>query len=307
MGQSLGAKITQQQAMSKLDPQNQFDQQPLNGLSYNLGREIEPSKSDLSIPSNSSQATKEIEKREKPVNKWNTHSPLTKIPVRQRTPSLDFDFDDELDVKKMEKPSEHVKKSEPNLENSFENLLKSDVTKKTERKHANSEQPVMAKKPSALSAFKDLLDDEEIESLLGKESPSKSRLPHTKTNSRGSDTSLKKRGYGFQQPSRFSPEKRVIPGIGTNRSKPFRPSGLSKLDQKHSANELNTNNNANENAYPTQTHLKDTNRRPLAHKNDVFWSNLFGDESKKKEDSSHILPSIGNTQPFQTTKQAKYV
>ena len=321
VGQSLGPKITQQQAMVRMHEQNQFANlpKPTNQPSYdNLTKKAEqvlqkehhhPEEKTISLP----HAT---QKPEKSYSKWNKASPLTKVAAVEQSLSSDFDFDD-YDEKLSEKPKKKQGIAEPKKLSSFENMLRDfgveAAPKKTDSKTNEIRRISPIQKPSPLSTFKDLLDDEELESLLGKESPSKSRLPHsrTKLNSREKEGSgLKTKGYSYQ-PTRFSPEKRhgALPGLAG--SKPPRAEGLTRLQQHQQrfsrGHDLNKNNNANENdifqfgALHNQTPTKENGRRSLRARNEAFWSNLLDEPSKK------TLPDIGHniTQPFQPSKQKK--
>ena len=250
----------------------------------------------------------------KTYSKWDKTSPITTVPAAavQKSSSSDFEIDD-FEIKPTQK-QQQKKLSATKNKDSLETMLKDfEVEPKLKQDHLALR---LEQKPSPLSTYKDLLDDEELESLLGKESPSKSRLPHSRTKLGSPEgKGQKKKNYTYQ-PSRFSPEKRhvALPSIGS--SKPPWADGHAKLHHQQRFGKgqefnINNNTNVNENApvgnQPSPANRKDSGRKPLVNRNDAFWSNLFGSEQKKKTDSPKLLPDIGSTRTYPLTKHTRYV
>ena len=302
--------------MIKLHEQNQFgnlpkpQNVPSNENHYQKAEAVQPKQAV--VPSESLTKVTGSPQHVKPLNKWHQNSPITKVAAAEQS-SSEFEFDENV----LSNPILHKKSSETDVKKpSIENILKDFGIKPAQEKRSDhkieeSGRPSPKQKPSPLSTYKDLLDEEDLESLLGKESPSKSRLPNsrTKLTSREKDGVglTTKRSHGLLNKNRFSPERRhgVLPAMGVVGHRPFRDDGLSKLHHHRigMAEDFNSNNNAlvNENIFAASN--KDVHRKPLANHKDTFWANLFSDDANKKHGSSTILPDIGNTQPFQNTKQ----
>ncbi|XP_076805120.1 uncharacterized protein LOC143448998 isoform X2 [Clavelina lepadiformis] len=334
VGQSLGPKITQQQAMLKMHEQNKFGNIPQPVLqstkplpavkqtelsfdqntdsnkpsfAYNSKSNKPVAKQQVVDSSNSSAAKPQHQfKQEKPINKWNQNPPITKI-------ASDSDHGYSPDFESREK--RETNQNQPNISNkksSLDDLFQTDFgSSKTEKQEEIQAErpPKQQPKASPLSTYKDILDDEELESLLGKASPSKSRLANSKTRLSGNASSKANNsgrqrtyGAGLSHYNQFHPEKRsgVLPAIGATNSKNSIRNGAQPM-QYGLAGDFNSNNNASvqHDSLDHRHKLQRGSRRPLAQRNDSFWSELFSDEPSKQ---TKALPSIGNTNTFHSNK-----
>nr|XP_002124422.3 serine/threonine-protein kinase ICK [Ciona intestinalis] len=296
VGQDLGPKITQQQAMVKLHEQKQFGNLPMpasikqqkdsiNKVSIegNLPFESllnEPKPQNQAVANKAPQRMNQNNQNQPSakVNKWKMKPVVTTV-ASKSPPSDEEDLDVGFKIKDNSQGS--AKKKQIDLDDLFSasSSKKSSVgMKPTARLHR-------VERPSPLSTYKDLLDDEEMDILLGKESPSKSRLVGSRTRiatkeSSKQNNSIKPLGFGTTKQPRphygVSEDRRVAPLPDINKH------GRSNAHHAPFSTQGDFNNNNNSAGLDVQPNKLQTNRRPLVQKNDLFMNDIFGE--RKVED-----------------------
>lgn len=280
MGQSLGAKITQKQAVVKLEEGNE--------CARPAPAAITPDKKPDSGAFRKPQLPIQTFPKEEAPKNDSTISSKENSLVDSSTL-----ISNKNALKKEHKFTE--RENDDLIKKVFESSLNRNKVDDIKAITRNAEAP--EKKSSPLLTFKGILDDDEFESLLGNPSPSKSRLPQARNKPPLREAQDSHFGYN---PPRFSPEKRfgVLPGITSNAIKPRRDSaGLSKVTQQPFGRnaKLNNNNNAIDRGYGHNYDRRESNRKPG--KNDSFWSNLFSDDNKSKPESKPKLSGVTRNEP----------
>ena len=287
VGQSLGAKITQKQALVKLGEENELGNLSPPTLAPSVKPDFDSVQKQKMVFDD--QSRKESIKPDLSLSKENSEIKVSAIPGDKVASKKDLQQNSELTFQHADDDS--LKKI---FDFSMSKSKADDGGEKAVRRHRHSD--VCEKKPTQLSSFKNLLDDEDIESLLGKMSPSKSRLPQGRSKPVKRET--KDSGFGYHP--RFSPEKRfnILPSITSAAIKPRRDSaGLSKLAQQPFGRnaKMNSNNNAND-----RGHVEPLRK---AGRSDSFWSNLFSEDTKAKAD---VAPRVRGVEINDSTNTLKY-
>nr|CAB3255183.1 serine/threonine-protein kinase ICK [Phallusia mammillata] len=333
VNQDLGPKITQQQALQKLHDQRLFGNLPPPTFSPSLHQSPHEAKDrkKLSAPKEHSIAAPEkkidpashkdnMQSKQEPSNGNNSHLPVLEkrkvtLPAnkwKQKPPtvnadeSLDFMLNISLDGENLSNPPQkkHTAFNQSQKKpTEFKPEPKSDVTKHPEKaadvgKHRSY-------RPSPLSTFKTLLDDDEVEKIMGRDS-AKRTLPqysHGRLDSTGSRDTSATKSHKFRPQVNYRKLPQVnnrlgaggVHGIGIGSSNP--PKG----DSFHQASETNydpfslnmdSNNNNNSGFERERGHIhvkKEVGRRPLGQRN-TFWTDVF---NENKVHDVKPLPPVG--------------